>query len=159
VIRTDVFRRGVPWMLLIKRSGTIETDLNVKPTERLCVALTGVVLLAMLVLPWNSLGAAVAGLGSAGVVWLNRDFYRFLGRCKGPVFAAASLPLHLLYYTCCGVSVVIALFQWHVLSRVTASRLSGATRHNRVDRGVKPIPRPILARIAGRLARWTSRSK
>ena len=30
MVRTDIFRRGVPWMLLIKRTGTIETDLNVK---------------------------------------------------------------------------------------------------------------------------------
>ncbi len=159
MVRTDIFRRGVPWMLLIKRSGTIETDLNVKPTQRLCVVLTGLVLLAVLALPWNSLGAVVAGLGSAAIVWLNRGFYRFLGRRKGPGFAAASLPLHLLYYTCCGVSVLIALFQWHVLSRVPASLSAGATRRERVDRGSKPIPRPILARIAGRLARWTTRSR
>ena len=30
MVRTDIFRRGVPWMLLIKRTGTVETDLNVK---------------------------------------------------------------------------------------------------------------------------------
>src|SRR4051812_11516101 len=51
MIRTDVFRRGVPWMLLIKRSGTFETDLNVKPAQRLCVAITGIVLLATLATP------------------------------------------------------------------------------------------------------------
>ena len=26
MVRTDIFRRGVPWMLLIKRTGTVETD-------------------------------------------------------------------------------------------------------------------------------------
>ncbi len=41
MVRTDIFRRGVPWTLLIKRSGTIETDLNVKPTQRLCVVVHG----------------------------------------------------------------------------------------------------------------------
>ncbi len=46
MIRTDIFRRGVPWMLLIKRSGTIETDLNVKAGQKACVALTGLALLA-----------------------------------------------------------------------------------------------------------------
>ena len=34
MVRTDIFRRGVPWMLLIKRSGTVETDLNVKAARR-----------------------------------------------------------------------------------------------------------------------------
>ena len=159
VIRTDVFRRGVPWMLLIKRSGTIETDLNVKPAQRLCVMLTGLILLAVLALPWNSLGFVVVGLGCAAVVWLNRGFYRFLGRHKGPGFATASLPLHLLYFTCCGLSVLIALLQWHVFSRVPASLSARATHRKRVDRGSRPIPRPILARIAGRLSRWTPRSR
>ena len=54
MIRTDIFRRGVPWTLLIKRSATIETDLNVKPGQQLCVAITGLVLLALASLPWNS---------------------------------------------------------------------------------------------------------
>ena len=39
MVRTDIFRRGVPWMLLIKRTGTIETDLNVKVDQKACVAL------------------------------------------------------------------------------------------------------------------------
>ncbi len=46
MMRTDIFRRGVPWMLLIKRSGTVETDLNVKAGQKACVALTGLTLLA-----------------------------------------------------------------------------------------------------------------
>src|SRR5262249_16282584 len=37
MIRTDIFRRGVPWMLLIKRTGTVETDLNVKSSQKVCV--------------------------------------------------------------------------------------------------------------------------
>ena len=48
MVRTDIFSRGVPWMLLLKRTGTIETDLNVKPDQKACVALTGVALLAAL---------------------------------------------------------------------------------------------------------------
>ena len=123
MVRTDIFRRGVPWMLLIKRSGTVETDLNVKPTQQICVALTGLILLALVSLPWNSWAAVVAVLGSVAIVWLNRDFYRFLGRCRGLGFALAALPLHLLYYTCCGLSVLFALFQWHVVNRVTLEGL------------------------------------
>ncbi len=34
VIKTDVFQRGVPWMLLMKRSGIVETDLNVSAASR-----------------------------------------------------------------------------------------------------------------------------
>ena len=56
MIRTDIFRRGVPWMLLIKRSGTIETDLNVKAGQKACVALTGLAILAGAIGVVHSLG-------------------------------------------------------------------------------------------------------
>ena len=46
MVRTDIFRRGVPWMLLIKRTGIVETDLNVKAAQKACVAVTGLTLLA-----------------------------------------------------------------------------------------------------------------
>ncbi len=159
MVRTDIFRRGVPWMLLIKRSCTVETDLNVKPTQRICVALTGLILLALGSLPWQLSAATVVPLGSAAIVWLNRDFYRFLGRCRGPGFALAALPIHLLYYTCCGVSVLFALFQWHVVNRVSLDGLTVAGRRPRVDQAARPIPQPFLIRVARRLARWTTRPK
>ena len=50
MVRTDIFSRGVPWTMLIKRTGTIETDLNVKSDQKACVALTGVTILAAPVL-------------------------------------------------------------------------------------------------------------
>ncbi len=159
MIRTDIFSRGVPWMLLIKRSATIETDLNVKPTQQICVVLTGLVLLGLATLPWNLWAAGAVFAGSAAILWLNRDFYRFLGHCRGRAFALAALPLHLVYYTCCGLSVLIALFQWHVASRFSLTIQAGARRRPRVDRAARPIPQPFLIRVARRLARWTARPR
>jgi glycosyltransferase involved in cell wall biosynthesis len=116
VLRTDIFRRGVPWMLLMKRSRIDETDLNVRPEQRICVVIAGLVTLAVLgaaalATPWL-LAAAAMGLGL--IVALNADFYRFLARRRGPGFALAAIPLHYVYYCCCGVSVVIALGYWHL---------------------------------------------
>ncbi len=71
MIRTDIFRRGVPWMLLIKRSGTIETDLNVKVDQKACVALTGLALVAGAIgvfVPWAWAAVAAA---LASIVLLN----------------------------------------------------------------------------------------
>ncbi len=159
MIRTDIFRRGVPWMLLIKRSGTVETDLNVKPTQQICVALTGLILLALATTPWNPRAACVVFAGSAAIVWLNRPFYQFLRRSRSLGFAVAALPLHLIYYTCCGLSVILALFQWHVGNRVRMHSLSGVTRRPRLDQAGRPVPQPFLMRVARRLARWTARSR
>jgi hypothetical protein len=159
MVRTDIFRRGVPWMLLIKRSRIAETDLNVKPAQQVCVALTGLILLALLTLPWNFWAAGVVTLGPALIVWLNRDFYRFLKRRRSVRFALAALPLHLVYYSCCGVSVLLALFQWHVLNRITLGASARPMRRKRVHHGSGSIPEPFLARAARRLAHWTTRSR
>ena len=60
-------------------------------------------------------GEAVAW-GMIAVVGLNFAFYRFLARKRGIAFAAGSVPLHLLYFGCCGISVVLALTLWQLRS-------------------------------------------
>ncbi|QEH36907.1 GalNAc(5)-diNAcBac-PP-undecaprenol beta-1,3-glucosyltransferase [Aquisphaera giovannonii] len=158
MVRTDIFCRGVPWTLLMKRSRTVESDLNVKPAQKVCVILTAMVILslpAMAMTRWASVAAAV---GAAGVVALNRDFYGFLARTRGGRFAAGALPVHLVYYSCCGCSVIIALFEWHILGRLGGTAAAGAGGA-RLDRGEAGVPRPFLVRLAGRLARWTRRTQ
>jgi glycosyltransferase involved in cell wall biosynthesis len=159
VIKTDIFQRGVPWMLLIKRSGIVETDLNVKREQKLCVAAAGLMTLALLAAPWRpeSLGLVVACL--ALIVSMNRHFYRFLARRRGWTFAVQSLSLHYLYYCCCGVSVVIALTLWHLSVR----RTSAASPQLNPIAGVRKdiaagtaSPRPGTKR-ARRPPRWTNR--
>ncbi len=155
MIRTDIFRRGVPWMLLIKRSGTSETDLNVKSTQKACVALTGLALLsgtAGIFFPWASAAAAVAILS---IVLLNIKFFGFLARRKGLLFAAGALPLHLTYYCCCGLSVVIAEMLWLLEGRT--KRAAQLTPGARTDPGALPIPPPGRVRWARRFSRWRAR--
>ena len=125
VVRTDIFQRGVPWVLLMKRLGVTETDLNVRPSQKVCVAATGLAALAALGAfrqPWL---LAVTLACPAAVVALNLDFYRFLAGKRGAAFAAGSVPCHLVYYACCGVSVVLALALWH-LRRVRPGRDASA---------------------------------
>jgi GT2 family glycosyltransferase len=147
MVRTDIFRRGVPWMLLIKRTGTVETDLNVKAAQKLCVALTGLTLFAAacgVAAPRTALAAA-AGVTSvaclAAIVALNRSFFAFLGRRKGWRFACAALPLHMIYYGCCGLSVVIAMAHWQL------GRLRGTSA--RPDRAAVPSPHLAGSRSEG----------
>ncbi len=139
MVRTDIFRRGVPWLLLMKRSRVVETDLNVAKSQRACVAATGLGLVgavaglrfpAMLALLPMSLGAIVA---------LNRDFYRFLARRQGLGFAVGSAWLHFLYYCCCGASVVIAEGLWLVAKRADPAA-SPAPSGLRLDRASSPSP-------------------
>ncbi|CAN5682772.1 hypothetical protein BH23PLA1_BH23PLA1_09460 [soil metagenome] len=120
VIRTDIFGRGVPWMLLILRSGQAETDLNVSKAQRVCVASTGLAGLGLLLAPWYWPAIALTAAGLALNVGLNLPFYRFLSRRLGRIGALACIPLHAIYYACCGLSVLIALTLYHWPTRSEA---------------------------------------
>jgi GT2 family glycosyltransferase len=139
MVRTDVFRRGVPWMLLMKRSRVVETDLNVSNAQRASVAATGLALIGAVGAVWFPWLLAVTILGVGMVVGLNRDFYAFLGRRRGWGFALASVPLHLLYYCCCGASVVIAEGLW-LASRPVGAEVAPGLRLDRADGASAPSP-------------------
>jgi len=114
VIRTDIFQRGVPWMFLIKREQVKEADLNVSHSQRASVAATGLGLLALFAAPWKP-GVGVLALASVlTIILLNLDLYKFLIQKRGWLFAVASIPLHAVYFCCCGLSVVIALVLWYL---------------------------------------------
>jgi GT2 family glycosyltransferase len=155
MVRTDIFRRGVPWMLLIKRTGTIETDLNVRAGQKACVALTGLAILGALAAPLGPWAPLCSGIALIAVIALNRDFFLFLKRRKGFAFASVASVLQFVYYCCCGVSVVIALFLWH--AQRLEQRSAQVARHERADLGAKSIPRPAIVRWARRLSAWRSR--
>jgi GT2 family glycosyltransferase len=152
MVRTDIFQRGVPWMLLIKRTGMVETDLNVKANQKACVALTGLTLLVtvcILAIPWAAFGVV---MGLATIVALNRPFFAFLARSRGIAFAGAALPLHLVYYCCCGLSVVFAMIHWQ-WSRLRMVPL----RSDPAERTARTTVPPPHVTASRRAARSTSR--
>jgi GT2 family glycosyltransferase len=157
MVRTDIFSRGVPWAILLKRTGTIETDLNVKADQQACVALTGITILALICCAITASAAVVALAALAAIVVLNRGFFGFLARRKGLAFACVALPLHLVYYCSCGLSVVIAEYYWHTRGRDQGPVPSPARA--RVHRGAGPIARPATARWPRRLAGWRAGPK
>jgi GT2 family glycosyltransferase len=156
MVRTDIFQRGVPWLLLLKRTRMVEKDLNVKADQKACVAITGVVLCAALlsvITPWAAL---VSGVGIAAIVGLNHRFFRFLLDREGALFACAALALQLVYYCCCGISVMIAACLWHVRPTPVERPLPAA--QPRADRPAAAIP-PSAARRRSLLSRFRSGTK
>ena len=158
MVRTDIFRRGVPWMLLMQRAKVDETDLNVDQSGRLSVAATGLGALAML----GSIfvpGLALFGLLClVAIIILNRDFYNFLRRTKGQAFTVGCLPLHLVYFACCGVSVIFAKALWHGWLARAEARLAVEQRPRgiRLDEPGRAAPRGprTASERARRSARW-----
>jgi len=104
VIRTDVIDRAIPWSRLIIETGEAPDDLNLQGSEKASVALTGLSGLFLLASPLR-LELLMLALGCvAAIVILNRDLYALFRRARGTFFAAACVPLHLVYFACCGLS-------------------------------------------------------
>jgi GT2 family glycosyltransferase len=148
ILMTDVFHRGVPWMLLMLRTGTIETDLNVSRRQRASVAATALGLLGLAASAMRPEALMLVVLNLLVLLVCNGDFYRFLARRKGWVFAGGAVPLHWVYYCCCGASVLIAAGLRIVLGR-------GEVRM-RTDSTVPP--RPAGLRVRGRRRHASSSS-
>jgi glycosyltransferase involved in cell wall biosynthesis len=106
LLKTDIFDRGVPWTRLMLRAGALANTLNVKPTQRLSVALAYLTLLPLTAALWWPLLLFVALALAATVTLLNLDFYRFFLARSGWWFTLRVVPLHWLYFWYCGFSVI-----------------------------------------------------
>jgi GT2 family glycosyltransferase len=98
MVRTDLLRRGIPWVRLQLETGRASGALNLGWRHRLSA-------LAALAAAWSGGRrrpvAAAAALGA--LVALNAPFYDLLRRRGGLPLAAIGLPLHVLHHL---VSVV-----------------------------------------------------
>lgn len=104
MIRTDVLRRGVPWVGLMLRTGRVPTELNLAWRHRLAAAAwLGAVAGAALRRP------ALAGASLATAAAANRSFYALLARRLGPRGAAAGFALHGVHYLAGVASVPLGI--------------------------------------------------
>ena len=122
MLKTNLFCRGIPWVDLMLRSREAVKTLNVTGSQRLSVGLVFAVC-AMLVLgiwwPWALVGAAASVVA---VTLLNLDLYRFFASHRGVWFAAKSLPVHWLYFICCGLSVIVGTVRFYATRRGASDR-------------------------------------
>jgi geranylgeranyl pyrophosphate synthase/GT2 family glycosyltransferase len=121
MVMTDIWWRGKCWTRLILASGRMPNDLNLRYSSRISVALTGLlcVLTAGGFFSWYSASLIPVVLGS--ILALNAPFYRFLASRRSFGFAAASAPLHLLYFFCCGAGFCLGV-GGHWSARLSARR-------------------------------------
>jgi glycosyltransferase involved in cell wall biosynthesis len=132
LIKTDVRDRGIPWTRLILERDHLPNDLNLGFSQRLSAlmayGLIGVLVVALASLAgWVPFLAAWIGLALAlliGIVCINHDFYTFLVRVRGLLFAAGAVPLHVLYYLYSGVALMIGTAQhyWSKSSGVSSGQ-------------------------------------
>jgi GT2 family glycosyltransferase len=112
---TDVFRRAAPWSEHILKGGDLPNDLNVNWPGRVSVASVHAIPVAAVASVWTPYALFVLAALLLVFVALNVEFSRFLGRARGVAFALGAVPLHALYFVCCGAGLGIALSR-HVLA-------------------------------------------
>lgn len=141
MIRTDIFRRAIPWSRLIIETRHFPNDLNLKLGQRLSFILLTIAcafLLASVARP----GLFVLALAILFVVLVfNRKLYGFFARERGILFAAACIPLHLLYYLYSGASYI---WVWLNSALRRPNDVSGNDRQDRIWRGVRQVLGSVL---------------
>jgi len=108
-LRTDLFRRGIPWTELLLegrgRGGQLNLDRRGRFTVLAGVAAVAALLAAVFASPdWRLPALATAALATTTMAGSSWGFYRLLRRRRGAPTAIAALPLHALYCCCCAVS-------------------------------------------------------
>ena len=126
VVRTDIFRRALPWANLMFQHPKTFGDLNVSAFERFRALIAlALVTSAMLTLygvtaPW------LTPLLFLVAILLNRDLARLFNRCNGPWFAFRGLLFHQLYYIYSSSAYVLARVKHGLhLSETRTVKLSG----------------------------------
>lgn len=114
-IRTEIFRRAIPWATLMLERGDITDDLNVSTSERLKALLAGVLAMTIIgaLLGLTAWWLAGAVLLVAGVV--NVDLLLLFNRRKGPWFAFCGILTYQFYYLYSGGSFVWAYLRFHLI--------------------------------------------
>ncbi|MCH9651945.1 MAG: glycosyltransferase family 2 protein [Deltaproteobacteria bacterium] len=117
MLKTDLWRRAVPWTKLMLKDGALVNDLNVKKRDRFGVVMAFLILGTLLAsgaplpietrLPIIGLGLA-AGLA---LVALNRQFFQFLSQSRGLLFAAKVVPFYWVYLLICGLGFSLGYLQ------------------------------------------------
>lgn len=98
LVRTDIFRRAVPWARLMLARSEVLDDLNVGKVERLRAACAGITVLAIaaaalrLISPWWLVPVLLTNLTA------NWHLFRLFGRTRGIGFGLVAISFHQLYY-------------------------------------------------------------
>jgi Glycosyl transferase family 2 len=116
MIRTDLLQRGVPWLRLVLEKTPRATALNLGWSHRVGTGASVLLVVALLRRKLWLVGASLALL-----LAVDRPFYQLLLRRRGPGFAAAGVPLHLVHRLTAAASVPIAV-TGHLRARSKAKR-------------------------------------
>ncbi|MGD9852421.1 MAG: glycosyltransferase family 2 protein [Nitrospirales bacterium] len=116
MLKADFFYRAIPWTELILRDRMFVNDLNLRHSQRICVALVyGLIGASLGGLWWDPL-FSVAIIIMVVLLGINAPLYNFFLKKRGLRFALQSIPWHWLYYLYSGFAFAIG-FVRHIVRR------------------------------------------
>lgn len=123
MLRTDLLCRGIPWTRLVLSRRFLPNDLSLDRTARLSTLGCALAVAGLVLAPGFPYALAATLAASAFVIFMNRRFYRFLARIRGPWFALRAIPWHALFYIECGLAALLGTLMHysHRLSPISPS--------------------------------------
>jgi cellulose synthase/poly-beta-1,6-N-acetylglucosamine synthase-like glycosyltransferase len=97
VLRSDLFRRALPWARVMLRERRMPDDLNLRTRHLVSAAVSAGLALLLVPAALHSGWRLVEGALLATFVLLNRAFLLFLWKRRGPALPLVAVPLHLLH--------------------------------------------------------------
>lgn len=112
MLKTDFFRRALPWTELILQQQQFINDLNLKTSNRISVVLVYGILATLSVSWWRPVWLYVSAILALLLVSLNMPVYCFFRRKRGYLFALRTIPWHWLYYLSGGLAFILKTVQF-----------------------------------------------
>ena len=120
MMRTDLFRRGIPWTRLMLKHRHFPNTLNVNGLH-MCSVLLVYLLIASFAVDlvfhrYHALILALSLLWGGVFIYINRALFQFFTQHRGRGFSMRVFPLHLLYFLNCGLGFGCGLAA-HIMGR------------------------------------------
>jgi len=125
LLRSDILERGVPWTVLLWRESRARRgraaasadrpamlNLNLQTSNRVSVALTALLALAAVGVPFAPWAWPALPVLAAALLALNWRLYAFFARRRGWRFALVCIPWHWLYYLYNSLSFSLGTIQY-----------------------------------------------
>lgn len=112
MMRTDIFGRAVPWTKLLVTRGSELDHLNIDRRSQFSAVAAWGMLVSLPAIPFAwTIAGPVFGITLLSFVALQWPFFRSFSRARNAVFAAATLPLHMLYFMYSSATFAIVTLQ------------------------------------------------
>jgi GT2 family glycosyltransferase len=117
LLKTDFFRRALPWTKLILQKKVIDNDLNLKYSSRISVVLVYILILTFLPVFLNIYILVITLICAVLLIILNKDIYLFFLKKRGYSFMLGTIFWHWVYYFYSGLGFLIGTIQHFVTFR------------------------------------------